>query len=98
MAPYIVGRKALSQNVSGRTHVRDKCPCVLASFLALMTLNLHGYHPMGEAPRWIEERGKPPQPANSDIFFFAPEEFARGNSRRLQALARDVSRLAPDLV
>jgi endonuclease/exonuclease/phosphatase family metal-dependent hydrolase len=63
-----------------------------------MTLNLHGYHPMGEAPRWLESPGKPPVAANSDIFFFTPEEYSRGDAKRIQFLARDISRLRPDVV
>src|SRR5262245_27209381 len=66
--------------------------------LSLFTLNLHGYHPMGEAPRFFQSQGKRPEAARSDLHFFTSEEYERGNSRWLARLSSDLHRLAPDLI
>lgn len=63
-----------------------------------MTLNLHGYHPMGEPKRWYEDRKGQITLAPADIYFFTWDELVRGNTRRLDRLAEDISRMGPDIV
>lgn len=66
--------------------------------LTLLTLNLHGYHPMGEKPRFFEDGGGVLSSAPSSPFYFTREELARGNAARLDALAADLATRLPDLV
>ncbi len=65
--------------------------------ISLLSLNLHGYHPMGEQPRWVEFRDGKIQPANTDLFFFTEEELFRGERRRQEKLAADLRVLQPDI-
>ena len=69
-----------------------------ASEFSVLTLNLHGYHPTGEAERWSEDRSGKLQKTDSDIFFFTEQELDRGHRRRLDRLARDLNALAPSVV
>jgi endonuclease/exonuclease/phosphatase family metal-dependent hydrolase len=74
-----------------------------ADRLSLFSLNLHGHHPMGEAPRWREDRSGRVRPAGSypsgvPLHCFTAEELDRGARRRLDRLADDLARLAPDLI
>ena len=64
----------------------------------ILSLNLHAYHPMGEAPRILQNRLGETQEANSDIFFFTPEELDRGSRKRLDVLTKAISELQPDVV
>jgi endonuclease/exonuclease/phosphatase family metal-dependent hydrolase len=66
--------------------------------LKMLTLNLHGYHPTGELPRWFQSRDGSIKKANPDIFFFKEEELVRGHKLRLDRLARDINTLSPDIV
>ncbi len=71
--------------------------------LSLFNLNLHGYHPMGAARRWREDRTGRIRPAGSypsgePLFCFTTEELDQGNRRRLDLLAADMDRLAPDVI
>ncbi len=66
--------------------------------LRAITLNLHGYHPMGEAPRaWLHPDGRV-EPTTDHLFHFSAQEIYRGNRRRLNRLAHDLCDLAPDFV
>jgi hypothetical protein len=69
-----------------------------AAAITLMSLNLHAYHPMGEAPRFLQDQTGKIEKANPDLFFFQLDEVARGSERRAQALAKDLARAAPDWV
>lgn len=69
----------------------------LLALLSVLTLNLHGYHPMGEAPRWLEDRSGRIERAESKLFHFTREELDRGNRKRLDLLAKDVVALKPDV-
>jgi|GEM_PF-1441613 len=64
----------------------------------VLTLNLHGYHPTDEAPRFLETRKGRVESASSDIYYFTREEWERGHRKRLDRLAADIASLAPDLL
>lgn len=66
--------------------------------IKVITLNLHGYHPMGEKQRWFEFKNGEIKAAPSDIFYFTWEEIVRGNKKRLDRLAYDMGKLEPDIV
>lgn len=66
--------------------------------LSVLSQNLHGYHPMGEAPRLVQDRDGIVRDADSDIFFFTEEELARGHARRLDEFSEQVRALSPDVV
>lgn len=64
----------------------------------ILSLNLHAYHPMGEPNRLFQDRAGKTRDANTDIFFFTPQELDRGNRLRLDTLAKAVRDLEPDLI
>lgn len=67
--------------------------------LRAMTYNLHGYHPTGEAPRFLESRlNGELTPVQSHLFYFTPSELQRGHARRLDGLAQNLKTLLPDIV
>ncbi|HTL11539.1 MAG TPA: endonuclease/exonuclease/phosphatase family protein [Bdellovibrionota bacterium] len=69
-----------------------------AAVLTLVTMNLHGYHPMDEAPRFFEDRQGKLTPADPSPFYFHWDEVTRGNRKRLDRLARQIMRLHPQVV
>ena len=66
--------------------------------LRLLTLNLHGFHPMGEAPRWWRHPDGRLERATDHPFFFRQEELERGNRHRLDRLAEHLRHLEPEIV
>src|SRR5437868_4235419 len=64
----------------------------------VLTLNLHAYHPMGEQERLGESRDGNLRTIPSQMFYFRLDELARGNTRRLNYLAKDIERLSPDII
>lgn len=71
--------------------------------LSIFSLNLHGYHPMGEAGRFIEDREGRIRPAGyypmgEGLHFFTTDELDRGHRRRLDRLGHDLKQIAPDIV
>jgi endonuclease/exonuclease/phosphatase family metal-dependent hydrolase len=71
--------------------------------LSLFNLNLHGYHPMGAPRRYREDRNGRIRPAGvypsgEPLFFFTTDELDHGNRRRLDLLAGDLHRQAPDVI
>lgn len=66
--------------------------------LSVLSLNLHGYHPMGEAVRFAEDRKGAIEAADSDIFFFSMDELDRGHRVRLERLAESIAALSPDVI
>jgi endonuclease/exonuclease/phosphatase family metal-dependent hydrolase len=66
--------------------------------LSVLSLNLHGYHPMGERQRWLQNRHGRVRPADSYLHYFSTEELDRGNRRRLDRLAEDLPQLSPDVI
>jgi hypothetical protein len=74
-----------------------KGPKMTFSF-TVVSLNLHGFHPMGELPRFWQDREGKVTRANSDIFFFTEEEIVRGHERRINQLAKDFNSLNPDII
>lgn len=66
----------------------------------VMTLNLHGYHPMGERPRWLQnlDGTVSDAPVSAQLHYFTWDEVVRGHARRLDALARELLRVEPDFV
>jgi endonuclease/exonuclease/phosphatase family metal-dependent hydrolase len=67
-------------------------------FMKLLSLNLHGHHPMGEPDRWLEDRQGRIRRADTNLHFFTAEEMDRGGRRRLDRLGVDLSALAPDVI
>ncbi len=71
--------------------------------LSIFSLNLHGYHPMGEPRRFIEDRdGRIRRagyyPMGEGLHFFTTEELDRGHRRRLDRLGSDLALLGPDVI
>ncbi len=71
--------------------------------LSLFSLNLHGYHPMGEARRFVEDHEGRIRPAGSypsgePLYDFTTDELDRGHRRRLDKLGADLVRIAPDII
>lgn len=66
--------------------------------ISLLSLNLHGYHPMREAPRWIEHRDGKIERAESKLFYFTREELERGDRKRLDLLAQNIAKLQPEIL
>jgi endonuclease/exonuclease/phosphatase family metal-dependent hydrolase len=66
--------------------------------MKLLSLNLHGHHPMGEPDRWLEDRSGRIRRADTNLHHFTTEELDRGSRRRLDHLAADLGRLAPDVL
>ena len=70
---------------------------VVAS-IKFMTLNMHGFHPMDEAIRYIEKRDGSIKRSSSYLYYFTREELARGHEKRIDQLAHDISILSPDVL
>jgi hypothetical protein len=68
-----------------------------AQELNLMTLNLHGYHPMGEERRFETQRESKTL-LWSHIHLFNQEEILRGLERRQIQLVADLKALKPDIL
>lgn len=67
--------------------------------VSFLTLNLHGYHAMDEAPRFFEDESSGAlTPAISSPFYFTLDELFRGNTKRLDALAADLRARLPDVI
>ncbi len=66
--------------------------------LRVLSLNLHGYHPMGEAQRLLDKADGAPVETSSHLHFFRMSEIARGHTRQLDFLARTLHELTPDIV
>jgi hypothetical protein len=70
---------------------------------SLLSLNLHGYHPMGEPRRFLEDPDGRIRPAGSypsgeSLYYFTTDELDHGHRRRLDRLGHDLVRVAPDIV
>jgi len=63
-----------------------------------LSLNLHGYHPMGEKERYLQDRAGNLTLTSSSIHYFKPLEIIRGNQNRLDQLALNVNELSPDII
>jgi hypothetical protein len=63
----------------------------------MATLNLHGYHALGEEGR-VTTGSSGTQALPPDPWYFTWEELARGNRQRLDALAADLAVLRPDVL
>jgi len=71
--------------------------------LKVLTLNMHGYHPMGERKRWFEDRHGRIRPAGEypggeSLFYFTIDELDRGHRNRLNQLASDIATMQPDVI
>lgn len=71
---------------------------LMAQDLKLMTLNLHGFHPTGEAPRFFEYKDGSVEETSSHIHYFTPEELLRGHKRRIDELSGQITKLAPSVI
>ncbi len=69
-----------------------------ALVLSVLSLNLHGYHPMGEGLRFLQDRAGKIEKAESKLFYFMPDELERGHTKRLDELGAQLKRLLPDIV
>lgn len=67
----------------------------IPALFTLISLNLHGYHPMNESLRFREARDGSMSLAPSDIYFFNPEEFMRGENARSEQLATYITQFKP---
>src|SRR3989339_604449 len=63
-----------------------------------LSLNLHGYHPMGEKERYLEDRAGNLTLTSSSIHYFRPLEIIRGNQNRLNQLSLNLKELSPDII
>lgn len=70
----------------------------LATDLRVLTLNLHGYHPMGEAERWARMGDGSLVRQPSHPFYFTRDELERGSGRQMEALSDAIDRLQVDIV
>lgn len=68
-------------------------PEALASRLNVLTLNLHGYHPMGYEERKFESRSGSIRRANSFLTYFPVDEIRDGHEKQLRYLAKEISGL-----
>ena len=71
---------------------------VLASTLTVATLNLHGYHPMAEAPRLLQDRDGRVMQTDADLYYFNEAELSRGMVHRAEQLAADLTNWQPDII
>jgi endonuclease/exonuclease/phosphatase family metal-dependent hydrolase len=65
---------------------------------SILSLNIHGPHPMGEGERFYEYKNGKTEKAPTNLFFFKLDEIERGNSRRVQRLANDIELVRPDII
>ena len=65
-----------------------------ASRLNVVTLNLHGYHPMGFEERILQTRDGKKAVADSYLTYFQFEDLREGHERQLQYLANSFSQLS----
>ena len=63
-----------------------------------LSLNLHGYHPMGEKERYLQDRAGNLTLTSSSIHYFKLLEIIRGNQNRLDQLSINVHELSPDII
>jgi endonuclease/exonuclease/phosphatase family metal-dependent hydrolase len=68
------------------------------SDLKILSLNLHGYHPMAESPRLLQGRDLQLRPASPHLHFFRVDELDRGHAHQLRILTEDLSRLQPHVI
>jgi len=66
--------------------------------ITTLSLNLHGYHPMGEKERYLQDRAGNLTLTSSSIHYFKPLEIIRGNQNRLDQLALNMIELSPDVI
>lgn len=66
--------------------------------LKILTFNLHGYHPMGERLRYLQDRSGNVTLASSFLTYFTPAEIHRGQARQLSRLTDHIERLQPDVI
>lgn len=66
--------------------------------LKVLSLNLHGLHPMGEERRIRMNEDGTEALVWSNLFYFTADELNRGLERRQQRLARDLSELRADII
>ncbi len=64
----------------------------------IMSLNLHGYHPMGELKRYYEDKQGKISEAPAHIHYFNKDEFTVGSKRRVRELSCHIRALSPDIV
>ncbi|RYZ77651.1 MAG: hypothetical protein EOP05_01020 [Proteobacteria bacterium] len=73
-------------------------PEAQASRLNVLTLNLHGYHPMGKEERQFESRDGKTRRAESFLTYFPFGEIQDGHEKQLEFLSREFAAMnEPDL-
>jgi endonuclease/exonuclease/phosphatase family metal-dependent hydrolase len=70
----------------------------LGSDLKILSLNLHGYHPMAESTRLLQGRDLRLRPASPHLHYFRTDELERGHEHQLRILTEDFSGLAPHVI
>jgi len=58
--------------------------------LKIITLNLHGYHPMYAPIRYIYKSNNF-LPVSNDVYYFTEKEIINGNNKRIEKLANDIA-------
>jgi hypothetical protein len=71
---------------------------VWSAELKVLSLNLHGLHPMGEERRIKVNANGTKELSWSHLHYFSPTEIKRGLEKRQSKLALDIKSLAPDLI
>ena len=69
-----------------------------AKELSVLTLNLHGQHPMGEERRLLIHQDGKKEIAWSHLFYFTPIEIQRGSNRRNEVLSGHLDEARPQLI
>lgn len=70
-----------------------------ASDLSILSLNLHGYHPMGESSRYLQKgKDRKFSKSLSHLYYFTPQELTRGNEQRLDLLTTELKEIKADII
>jgi hypothetical protein len=76
----------------------SQAPAVPLPPFRVLSLNLHGYHPMSEPLRYAEKIGQEPKLTEPYLTYFTPEEIRRGQTKQLTTLQEQITSLSPDLI
>lgn len=71
---------------------------VWSAELKVLSLNLHGLHPMGEERRIKVKATGEKELSWSHLHYFTNQEIQRGLERRQKQLAVDIQKIAPDII
>lgn len=71
---------------------------IWAKELSVLTLNLHGYHPMGEERRVLHKNSGGPELSWSHLHYFNQTELTRGLEKRQKILASHLANAKADII